>query len=41
LQTLDYAEKAWRDKHSSLSRTFINYGQKKFYNIRPWNNVCW
>jgi hypothetical protein len=22
-------------KHSSLLRTFVNYGRKKFYNIRP------
>jgi hypothetical protein len=22
-----------RDKHSSLLRTFVNYGRKKFYNI--------
>jgi hypothetical protein len=25
-----------RDKHSSLIRTFVNYGGKKFYNIGPW-----
>ncbi len=25
------------DKHSSLLRTFVNYGRKKFYNIGPWN----
>ncbi len=25
-----------RDKHSSLLRKFVNYGQKKFYNIGPW-----
>jgi hypothetical protein len=24
-----------RDKHSSLSKTFVNYGSKKFYNIGP------
>ncbi len=24
-----------RDKHSSLLRTFVNYGRKKFYNIGP------
>ncbi len=24
------------DKHSSLLRTFVNYGRKKFYNIGPW-----
>jgi hypothetical protein len=23
------------DKHSSLLRKFVNYGEKKFYNIRP------
>ncbi len=22
-----------RDKHSSLLRTFVNYGRKKFYNV--------
>ncbi len=25
-----------RDKHSSLLRTFTNYGRKKFNNIGPW-----
>jgi len=25
-----------RDKHSSVLRKFVNYGQKKFYNIGPW-----
>jgi hypothetical protein len=29
-QTLDKAE-----KHSNLLQKFVNYGQKKFYNIRP------
>ncbi len=24
------------DKHSSLLQIFVNYGRKKFYNIRPW-----
>jgi hypothetical protein len=24
-----------RDKHSSLLRKFVNYGRKKFYNIKP------
>jgi hypothetical protein len=24
------------DKHSSLLRTFVNYGRKKFNNIGPW-----
>jgi hypothetical protein len=24
------------DKHSSLLRKFVNYGEKKFYNIGPW-----
>jgi hypothetical protein len=24
-------------KHSSLLRTFVNYGRKKFYNIGPWS----
>jgi hypothetical protein len=27
-----------RDKHSSLLRTFVNYGRKKFYEIGT--NVC-
>jgi hypothetical protein len=25
-----------KDKQSSLLRTFVNYGHKKFYNIGPW-----
>ncbi len=33
-QTLYYGE-ASRDKHSSLLRRFVNYGRKKFYNLRP------
>ncbi len=28
-------ERLSRDKHSSLLRTFVNYGRKKFYNIGP------
>jgi hypothetical protein len=28
-------EKLAKDKRSSLLRTFVNYGRKKFYNIRP------
>jgi hypothetical protein len=28
-----------RDKHSSLLRTLVNYGRKKFDNIGPWGNV--
>jgi hypothetical protein len=28
-------ERLVRDKHSSLLRKFVNYGQKKFYNIGP------
>ncbi len=28
-------ERLARDKHSSLLRKFVNYGQKKFYNIGP------
>jgi len=28
-------EKLARDKHSSLLRTFVNYGHKKFYNVEP------
>jgi len=26
------------DKQSSLLQKFLNYGQKKFYNIGPWSN---
>ncbi len=29
-------ERVARDKHSSLLRTFVNYGRKKFYNIGSW-----
>ncbi len=32
-------ERRATDKHSSLLRTFINYGRKKFYNIAPGANV--
>jgi hypothetical protein len=32
-------ERLARDKHSSLLRTLINYGRKKFYNIGPRANV--
>ncbi len=28
-------ERLARDKHSSLLRTFVNYGRKKFYNVDP------
>jgi hypothetical protein len=28
-------ERLARDKHSSLLRKSVNYGQKKFYNIGP------
>ncbi len=28
-------ERLARDKHSSLSRKFVNYGRKKFYRIGP------
>ncbi len=28
-------KKLTRDKHSSLIRKFVNYGQEKFYNIGP------
>ena len=28
-------KKSVRDKHSSLLRKCVNYGQKKFYNIGP------
>jgi hypothetical protein len=31
-------ERPARDKHSSLLRTIVNYGRKKFYNIGPWND---
>ncbi len=34
-QTLDFWERLSRDKHSSLLRTFMNYGGKKFCNIGP------
>ncbi len=27
------------DKHTSLLRTFVNYGRKKFYNIGDLNDV--
>jgi hypothetical protein len=27
-----------KEKHSSLFQTFINYGNKKFYNIGTWAN---
>jgi hypothetical protein len=29
-----------RDKHFSLLRTLINYGQKMFFNIGPWAQCC-
>jgi hypothetical protein len=29
-------EKLARDKHSSLVQKFVNYEQKKFYDIGPW-----
>ncbi len=29
-------ERFARNKHSSLLRKSVNYGQKKFYNIGPW-----
>ncbi len=35
-QTLDEAGKTFQYKHSSLLRTFVIYGRKKFYNICPW-----
>jgi len=35
-QTLDKAEKACRDKHSSLLRKSVNYGCKMFYNTGSW-----
>jgi hypothetical protein len=28
-------ERPARDKHSSLSQNFVNYGRKKFYSIGP------
>jgi hypothetical protein len=28
-------EKPAKDKHSSVLQTLVNYGRKKFYNIRP------
>jgi hypothetical protein len=30
-------ERSARDKHTSLLRSFINYGCKKFYNIGTWS----
>ena len=34
-------ERPAMDKHSSLLRTFVIYGRKKFYNIDPrMQNVC-
>jgi hypothetical protein len=35
-QSLHRLERLARDKHSNLSPKFVNYGQKKFYNIGPW-----
>jgi hypothetical protein len=32
-------ERLASDKHSSLLRTFVNYGHKKFYNIGPWKTL--
>ncbi len=29
-------ERLDRDKRSSLLRTLVNYGRKKFYSIEPW-----
>jgi hypothetical protein len=29
-------ERLARNRHSSLLQKFINYGEKKFYNIGPW-----
>jgi hypothetical protein len=29
-------ERIDKDKHSSLLRTFVNYGRKKFYKIAAW-----
>jgi hypothetical protein len=34
--TLDQAGKLARDKHSSLLRKYVNYREKKFYNIGRW-----
>ncbi len=31
-------ERLAKNKHSSLLRIFVNYGQKKFYNIGPGEN---
>jgi hypothetical protein len=36
MQTLTRLERLDNDKQSSLSRTFVNYGRKKFYTIGPW-----
>jgi hypothetical protein len=35
-KTLDKFGKACHGKHSSILRTIINYGRKKFYNIGLW-----
>jgi len=35
-QKLVLAERLASDKRSNLLRTFVNYEQKKFYNIGPW-----
>ncbi len=34
-RTFIQLEKLAKDKHSSLLQKFVNYGQKKFYNIGP------
>jgi hypothetical protein len=32
-------ERLFWDKHSSLFRTFVNYGRHKFYNIGHWRQL--
>jgi len=32
-------EKLVRDEHSSLLRTLVNYGRKKFYNVDNWSST--
>jgi hypothetical protein len=35
-QTIDLSGEAAKDKHSCLLQKFVNYRQKKVYNIGPW-----
>ncbi len=38
-----YTELEWlaKDKHSSILKTFVNYGRKTFYKIGTWPNDIW